>query len=34
VYLSDGDNWDPNAAGSPDLVCYDTSGGWTSIVVL
>lgn len=34
VYLTDGTNWDPNAAGSPDLVVYDTSGGWTSIAVL
>lgn len=34
VYLTDGTNWDPNAAGSPDLVAYDTGGGWTSIVVL
>lgn len=34
VYLSDGTNWDPNAAGTPDLVCYDTSDGWTSIVTL
>lgn len=34
VYLSDGSNWDPNAAGSPDLVVYNTSGGWTSLAVL
>lgn len=34
VYLTDGTNWDPNAAGAPDLVAYDTGGGWTSIVTL
>lgn len=34
VYLTDGSNWDPNAAGAPDLVVYNTSGGWTSIATL
>lgn len=34
VYLSDGADWDPNAAGSPELVIYDSSDGWTSIAVL
>ena len=34
VYLTDGTNWDPNAAGAPDLVIYDTAGGWTSIATL
>lgn len=34
VYLADGTNWDPNNAGSPDLVAYDSGGGWKSIVVL
>lgn len=34
VYLSDGTGWDPNAAGSPELVAYNASGGWTSIAIL
>lgn len=34
TYLADGTNWDPNNAGSPDLVVYDTSDGWSSIVTL
>lgn len=34
LYLSDGSGWNPNAAGVPDLVIYDTGGGWTSIVTL
>lgn len=34
VYLTDGSNWDPNAAGSPELVVYDTAGAWSSIAIL
>lgn len=34
LYLTDGTNWDPNAAGSPELVVYDTTGAWSSVAIL